>query len=280
LLVDALPLPPPPFQVKQYEGVYRLANGAALYAWDTSGDGEVVVFIHPHSGNHRSWSRQQPVFAKAGYRVIGYSRRGYFGSEIGPVNDHGTEAGDLALLLDSLGIQRVHVVGSAAGGSCALDFTLAFPERTISSVVASSLMSIEEDDYKIASERARPSWFNELPVEAREISASFRALDPDGVKEFLEIYHLNNFGPKKQRVVQGRIAQINWKNLASNQVPMLLMTGGADLYLPPALLRHIIPRIGSAESVIVPDVGHPLFWESPNIFNSTLLEFFARSSGK
>ena len=278
--MDVLPLPSPPIQVKQHEHVHRLANGSALYAWDTAGDGEVVVFIHPHSGNHRSWSRQQPVFAKAGHRVIGYSRRGYFGSESGPVDDHGTEAGDLALLLDSLGIQRAHVVGSAAGGSCALDFTLAFPERTISSVIASSLMSIEEDDYKIVSERARPSWFNELPVEAREISASFRALDADGVKEFLEIYHLNNFDPKKQRVIQGRIAQINWKNLASNRVPMLLMTGGADLYLPPALLRQIVQRIGSAELVVVPDVGHPIFWESPNIFNSTLLEFFARSGGR
>ena len=58
-----------------------------LWYWDTGGPGEVVVFLHPGSGSAEFFAYQQPVFAKAGYRVISYSRRGQFRSELGSDTD-------------------------------------------------------------------------------------------------------------------------------------------------------------------------------------------------
>src|SRR6516164_10016249 len=55
-------------------------NDTHLWYWDTGGQGEPVVLLHPASGSGLIWLYQQPVFAKAGYRVISYSRRGYYGS--------------------------------------------------------------------------------------------------------------------------------------------------------------------------------------------------------
>lgn len=271
----SFPLDAPPEQAAATERLVRLANGVGFWTWDTGGDGPVVVFCHPHSGNHASWLWQQPVFAAAGYRAIGYSRRGYAGSERGPANDIGTQAGDLAALLDAMEIDRAHVIGSAAGGSTALDFALAFPDRTLSAVVASSLMSIDEPDYKAASARARGAWFEPLPVEARELSPSFRALDPDGVTAFRKIFDLNGFGPETPAIRQPLASCINWQTLAANRVPLLLMTGGADIYLPPALLRDVAPRIGAAQWTIAPDAGHPIFAEAPQAFNQLVLNFIA-----
>lgn len=271
-----LPLEAPPGRAPETERLVRLANGVGLWTWDTGGDGPVVVFCHPHSGNHASWAWQQPAFAAAGYRAIGFSRRGYAGSERGPADDIGTQAGDVAALLDALDIDRAHVIGAAAGGSTALDFALAYPDRTTTAVIASSLMSIDEPDYKAASARARGAWFEPLPVEARELSPSFRALDPNGVAAFRQIFDLNGFGPDTPAIRQPLVSRINWKTLAANRIPLLLMTGGADIYLPPALLRDVAPRIGAAVWTVAPDAGHPIFAETPEAFNQVVLDFIAQ----
>ena len=273
----SLPAGAPPEQAPQAEGLVRIANGVGLWTWDTGGEGAAVVFCHPHSGNHASWAWQQPAFAAAGYRAIGYSRRGYAGSERGPADDIGTQAGDLAQLLDALEIERAHVIGSAAGGSTALDFALAYPDRTHTAVVASSLMSIDEQDYKAASARARGAWFEPLPVEARELSPSFRALDPAGAAEFRRIFDMNGFTAETPAIRQPVRATITWATLAANRVPMLLMTGGADIYLPPALLRWIAPRIAAADWTIAPEAGHPIFAEAPGAFNAVVMEFLERA---
>ena len=59
-------------------------------------------------------------------------------------------------------------------------------------------------------------------------------------------------------------------------VPTLLMTGDADLYSPPAVLRLFAARIRGSESVVAPEAGHSLYWEQPDLFNQRVLEFIRR----
>src|SRR6202050_2473461 len=70
---------PLPAQVPAKEGLAPLTD-THLWYWDTGGDGAPVVLLHPASGSGLIWGYQQPVLAKAGYRVIAYSRRAYYGS--------------------------------------------------------------------------------------------------------------------------------------------------------------------------------------------------------
>src|SRR5712692_2529522 len=78
-LADPLaPVPMPP-QAPAKEAIAQLGD-ARLWFWDTGGSGEPMVLLHPAAGSGLIWGYQQPVFAKAGYRVISYSRRGYYGS--------------------------------------------------------------------------------------------------------------------------------------------------------------------------------------------------------
>src|SRR4051794_39659078 len=70
---------PIPAQAPAKEGVITLSD-TRLWYWDTGGDGQPIVLLHPATGSGLIWSYQQPAFAKAGYRVIGYSRRGYYNS--------------------------------------------------------------------------------------------------------------------------------------------------------------------------------------------------------
>src|SRR5882672_11542467 len=72
-----VPLPAP---VPAKEALAALPD-TRLWYWDTGGDGTPVVLVHPATGSGLIWGYQQPAFAKAGYRVIGYSRRSYYGSD-------------------------------------------------------------------------------------------------------------------------------------------------------------------------------------------------------
>ena len=90
-----------------------------LWYWDTGGDGAPVVLVHPATGSALIWGYQQPAFAKAGYRVIGYSRRSYYGSDPLPKESPGVASEDLHNLIEFLGIRKFHAVGSAAGGGVA-----------------------------------------------------------------------------------------------------------------------------------------------------------------
>jgi pimeloyl-ACP methyl ester carboxylesterase len=60
------------------------------------------------------------------------------------------------------------------------------------------------------------------------------------------------------------------------KVPTLLLTGDADLYAPPAVLRLFTARIKNSESVIVPEAGHSVYWEQPEIFNRSVLQFIRK----
>jgi pimeloyl-ACP methyl ester carboxylesterase len=59
-------------------------------------------------------------------------------------------------------------------------------------------------------------------------------------------------------------------------MPILLLTGDADLYTPPAVLRLFAEHMPSAELFVVPDSGHAANWENPEAFNQALLRFLRR----
>jgi len=70
---------PIPVQVPAKDGMAQIPD-TRLWYWDTGGQGVPIVLLHPATGSALIWGYQQPVLAKAGYRVIAYSRRGYYNS--------------------------------------------------------------------------------------------------------------------------------------------------------------------------------------------------------
>src|SRR6266487_2155991 len=96
-------------------------NGVRIWYSDTGGRGEPIVLLHAATGSSRVWEHQVPAFTGSGYRVIAYDRRGFGRSEIDSTGAQpGTGADDLLALVDYLGIDRLHLVGTAAGAFVAL----------------------------------------------------------------------------------------------------------------------------------------------------------------
>ncbi|WP_332748923.1 alpha/beta fold hydrolase [Hydrogenophaga sp.] len=250
-------------------------GGAKLWYWDTGGNGQPVIFMHAGSQSGAGWGYQQPVFAAAGYRAIGYSRRGYFRSESGNPQEPGAAFEDLNQLIEHLKLDKVHLVAIAHGAFFALDFALVYPHKLRSLTIASSYLGIadSEKDYLEANRRLRPKEFNALPVEVKELHPSYRAGNPEGVAAWVKLSKEASVGP---RISAKRPHELTWERLESIKTPTLLMTGDGDLYTPPALLRMQASHMPHAEAVIVPEAGHCANWEQPAVFNRTVLAFLRR----
>ena len=266
------PVPVPP-KVAAKEGQIQLPAGK-VFVRDTGGDGPVIVLMHPATGSALIWPYQELAFAAAGYRVIAWSRRGHYGSDPVDRANPGSYAKDLNDLMDALGARRFNMVASAAGCTIALDYAMSFPERLDKIVIsAGSLGNIDEADFKRATEGSRIKGFDDLPPEFREISPSYRAMNQDGVKAWLDLEHKALAGNRQGPAL---LNKFNWTTLGNMRVPTLLLYGGADLAAPAALGRMVAKHLPNREIIVVPESGHSIYWEQPETFNKAVLEFFGK----
>ncbi len=267
--VPTVAVPP---QAPITEGMAALP-GTRLWFWDTGGSGEPIVLLHPASGSGLIWGYQQPAFAKAGYRVIGYSRRGYSNSDAGDRSNPGIGSDDLDHLVDYLGLGRFHIVASAAGGSVASDYAFSHPDRLLSLTISSNQFGVTDGDIARAAARIRPSQWDELPVEYRELGPSYRAANPEGFRLWVELERKSG---SPQAVRQALAHRITEAMLGELKVPTLVIAGAADLATPPSIARMIAARIPGSALVIAPEAGHSVYWEEPDLFNRAVLNFIAK----
>jgi len=249
--------------------------GAHIFYVDSGGTGTPVVFLHANTGSSRVWEYQIPAFTAAGYRVIAFDRRGWGRTTVDPGAQPGTAADDLVALLDRLGLTRVHLIGTAAGGFVALDFALSYPQRLRSLVFANSIGGVEDKDFVELGRRIRPPQFDALPPEVRELGPSYRAGNAEGTQRWMDLEKISRpAGPRAP--AQPLKNHITYATLETIKAPTLLLTGGADMYAPTPVLRLFAAHFKNAESVIVPDAGHSTYWEEPEKFNRAVLDFLKK----
>ena len=271
--VDDPMIPVPiPEQVPAKEGMAELPSTRLGY-WDTGGAGEPIVLLHPASGSALIWLYQQPVFARAGYRVIAYSRRNYYNSDLAPADNPGTASEDLQNLIEFLRLEKFHLVSSAAGGSVAADYALSHPERLLSLTVSSNNLAAANGYIAEAAAKIRIKEWDDLPRWFRELGPSYRAANPAGVQKWIELNHKSETGKgARQKLVN----VVSPEKLETLRVRTLLMTGAADMFTSPSIMRMIARHVPDNEVVIAPECGHSIYWEQPEFFNRAVLGFIGR----
>lgn len=247
--------------------------GTKLWYWDTGGNGPAVILLHAGTGSAAFWVYQQPVLAKAGYRVIAYSRRGHMNSDPGDKDNPGVASQDLDNLVNHLGIKRFHAVGLAAGGIVATDYALSHPDRLISLTLASTIMGVTDKAYIDLSNAIRPKIFEQIPPDMQELGPSYRAGNPAGAAAWLELEKKASIGA---RVRQKNANVITWAKVETIRTPTLLLGGEADLYTPPSMLRLQAQHLPHADVVVVSEAAHAPNWEQPEAFNKALLAFLKK----
>lgn len=267
---------PIPVQHPAHEGFVEVP-GARLFYWDTGGRGVPVLLAHPGTGSALIWGYQQPALAAAGYRVVAWSRRGHARTE---VLDGGTGAAndDIDRLADALKLRRFHALGSAAGGGVMLDYAVARPARLRTLTIACSIGNVVDPAYRKRSAALRPAPFDKLPPDVRELGPCYRAANPEGVAQWLALEAQARTAPAGPPPSSGPVEApgTRWQDVSALPMPILWMTGDADLFTPPPLLREFHLRTPGSEIAVINGAGHSAYWEQPRAFNATVLDFLRR----
>jgi pimeloyl-ACP methyl ester carboxylesterase len=249
--------------------------GVKLWFTDSGGDGVPIVLLHANTGTSDSWNAQTAAFAAQGYRVIAFDRRGWGRSlaDAATGGQPGSVAGDLDALADHLKLGRFHLVGVAGGGFAAIDYAAWRPERLRSLVVAASTGQFSEPEMRDITERIEIPEIRRQGAVYREVGPSYRAADPGGVRRWIGIEeHARQPGAPAQPLRTPN----TFAKLAALTMPVLVVAADADLLAPPALMRAWAAHLDNPEWATVPDSGHSIAWEHPDVFNDTVLAFVKR----
>jgi pimeloyl-ACP methyl ester carboxylesterase len=121
------------------------------------GGGQPLLLVHGWPETKRIWWRNVAPLAAAGFRVIAPDLRGFGESDVAPDGfaDVASHSRDLAALLDSLGVDRVVLVGGDLGGAVIQDFSLRFPERVERLAIFNSPLPYLKD--RMTGMRTRPA---------------------------------------------------------------------------------------------------------------------------
>jgi pimeloyl-ACP methyl ester carboxylesterase len=239
---------------------------------DSGGAGAAVVFMHPASCDSRVWRHQQPALEAAGLRFIAMDRRGYGDSEATP----GFAADDLEALRKELSLPRFHLVGTAAGGIHAVDYAISYPQSLAGLVIANSIVGVQDEDYLELSKRLRPQpQFNALPDEFRELGPAYRAANPEGMLGWMAMEKAGrpHTPPPRPPAPPQTKNRITYALLEKIRTPTLLITGDADLYMPPPVMRLLASKIKGANTLVLQECGHSAYWEQPAAFNKAVIDF-------
>ena len=112
-----------------------ISNGGTMY-YEETGTGEPVLLLHGHTLDRRMWDGQVELL-KGAFRVIVPDMRGYGKSSDPEEGCQFTHMDDILTLMDSLHIEKAHVVGLSMGAYVAGDMVALCPDRLLSCVMVS-----------------------------------------------------------------------------------------------------------------------------------------------
>lgn len=125
-------------QLSEYDAkTISLSYGDMSYV--DKGNGEVILSVHGIFGGYDQAFDTCKDFA-SGYRILAPSRFGYLGSDMLGSGTPAEQATAYVEFLDRLGIDKVYLLATSAGGSIAIRFALDYPERTKGLILYCSAM--------------------------------------------------------------------------------------------------------------------------------------------
>jgi pimeloyl-ACP methyl ester carboxylesterase len=247
---------------------------AKLWVTDTGGTGDPVILMHANTGTSETWQKQTPALVQVGYRVIAFDRPGWGKSAVREGMKPISVAENLDALADQLKLSKFHLLGVAGGGYVALDYAAWRPERLRSLVLAATGLGLagdqEADTFR---KRAAIPGFSQLPPEVREMSPSYRGMNPEGVARWKEI---EEHAMQAGAVVPPLRTPNTDQKVASITTPVLVIAGDVDLTTPSAAVRLWAKHLKSHEWVLIPEAGHAVAWEQPDLFNQAVLAFLRK----
>ena len=253
--------------------------------------GPAVVLVHGFGGSTFSFRKNVTELAQAGFRVIAFDLPGSGLSDKRWDADysHPAQADFIVAVLKELEIPKGTLVAHSLGANIAAHVVQRHPEAVEKLVFIAPVFF---EGKAPGAER----WFLRLPPVRRWAQIYVRKkLKPPGSGRTLR----TGFGDPSlvtQDVIEGYAAPRRMKDwdlallgmardiprsaltrpLAEIRVPVLIVWGDKDRWVPMAAGAHLRQELPRAEWFVVPGAGHLLLEERPEAVDTRLVEFLRR----
>ena len=247
-----------------------LARGDAKLYYEDEGAGPAILLTHGFVASTGMWDGQATAFREQ-YRVIRWDMRGHGQTECpDDQSAYGQDitVADMAAILDELEIDQAIIAGHSLGGFMSLRFNVMHSER-----VKALILQGCGPGYRSGTSRAK--WNERVDGRARTIlDEGHTALG--GAAEVP--VSLQRSRQELAYAAKGILAQVDAKvidSLPGISVPTLVIIGeGDDYYLQGS--DYMANRIPDADHIIVPNAGHGVNVDQPDIVNKAIATFLAK----
>ncbi len=246
-----------------------------------------IVFIHGFGGSTFSWRHNVPFFADQGYRVVSLDMKGFGLSHRDFTSDysHPAQADLLVEVLATLGVYQAYLVGHSMGTSVMLHFAHLYPERILGLISVDGAVNLDGGAVFPA------ALLNFGPVRRAGEVFLTRYATKERVGQILESAYYQDIVTAEvvdgyyNRLVSGQWAQsllAMTRDMSENTItftledlefPTLVLWGENDTWIKRTNIGRWIDEIPSAEFHVIPETGHMLMEENPELFNNMVLAF-------
>ncbi len=241
-----------------------------------------VVLVHAFPLSHVMWQAQIDALASQS-RVIAPDLPGFGGSARQAKPSIPQMAQEIAALLDRLKItEPVFIGGLSMGGYVVFEFLRQFPQRVRALGLFSTRAAADSPEaregrlktaQKIQADGLQPFSKAILP---KLLGKTTLESNPAAVRQVTDLILAN----KPEGVADALLAMADRRDssdlLPAIRVPMLVVAGEQDSFIPPAEAEAMAAAIPGADLHVMKEAGHLLNLEQPVAFQQLIKQFLTR----
>ena len=255
-------------------------RGCDLY-YEAQGEGEVIILLPGLGHDHTYYAKTAPLLATVG-KTVAPDPRG-LGLSKSAATRYSVEewAQDVAGLIEHLGAERAHLVGSSLGACVALQVALDFPARVASLCLVAGFAELDrslELNFRMRIEVIEQLGLGDVlashiamwtlgrtfintdegKAAVDRLFASVRRNSPGRYIAFIRsILDFGRLEPHQagQPKITARLGEV--------RVPTCVIVGGEDILTPVSHAKLMADAIEGAELHVIPGCGHITFTERP-----------------
>ncbi len=237
-------------------------------------DAPVVVLSNSLGSTWAMWDAQADALAER-FRVVRYDTRGHGASPVpdGPYSIDDL-ADDVVALLDTLGVERAHVVGLSLGGMTGLRLAARNPDRVDRLVVLCTGAKLDPPaawTERAAAVRRGGSVAVAESVVQRWFTPAFLAANPH-VREWSERMVAGTPAEGYAGCCEVIAAMDLRDDLPEIVAPTLAIAGADDPATPPPHLEAIADAVQDGRVLVVPDSAHLANAQQPETITPAITE--------
>jgi len=242
------------------------ANGIDI-EYLVEGAGPPLIFLHgATSTGAEDWAAQRPLFRQA-FRIHVLDARGHGVTrwDVRDGFDRDMLVDDLLAFADELGLATFHLVGFSMGAMTALTFATRHPDRLRTAIIC-GIDIAREPRASVARRLMDPERIlREEPAWAGQLARRHDRVQGEGAWQRLL--------PAIAADV-GRQELLSYEQLNRARLPILLVYGDRDVFVPVDHAVTIYRQLPDARLLVAPDCPHQVMVSQPALFNQAAASFY------